>query len=96
MIFDKNHNEVKIGSWVKVLSIDPGFIATFSLNEAKIMKAMINKTFKVTEIAHNKPLIYQQFNPRNGISLALAPEEMELVKAEDLGKMNIVYFPTRH
>jgi len=57
---------------------------------------MINKTFKVTEIAHNKPLIYQQFNPRNGISLALAPEEMELVKAEDLGKMNIVYFPTRH
>ena len=96
MIFDKNHNEVKIGSWVKVLSIDPGFIATFSLNEAKIMKAMINKTFKVTEIAHNKPLIYQQFNSRNGISLALAPEEMELVKAEDLGKMNIVYFPTRH
>ena len=96
MIFDKNHNEVKIGSWVKVLSIDPGFIATFSLKEAKIMKAMINKTFKVIEIAHNKPLIYQQFNPRNGISLALAPEEMELVKAEDLGKMNIVYFPTRH
>ena len=96
MIFDKNHNEVKIGSWVKVLFIEPGFISTFPLNEAKIMKAMINKTFKVTEIAHNKPLIYQQFNSRNGISLALAPEEMELVKTEDLGKMNIVYFPTRH
>jgi hypothetical protein len=50
MIFDKNHNEVKIGSWVKVLSIDPGFIATFPLKEEKIMKAMINKTFKVIEI----------------------------------------------
>ena len=96
MIFDKNHNEVKIGSWVKVLSIDPGFIATFPLNEAKIMKAMINKTFKVTEIAHNKPLIYQQFNSRNGISLALAPEEMELVKAEDPGKVNIAHLPTMH
>ena len=60
------------------------------------MKAMINKTFKVIEIAHNKALIKQQFSAGTGISLALAPEEMELVKTEDLGKMNIVYFPTRH
>ena len=50
MIFDKNHNEVKIGSWVKVLFIEPGFISTFPLSEAKIMKAMINKTFKVIVI----------------------------------------------
>jgi hypothetical protein len=96
MIFDKNHNEVKIGSWVKVLSIDPGFISTFPLNEAKIVKGMINKIFKVVEIAHNKPLIYQQFNPRKGISLALDPEEMELVKTEDPGKVNIAQLPTIH
>lgn len=57
---------------------------------------MINKTFKVTEIAHNKPLIYQQLNSRNGISLALAPEEMELVKTEDPGKVNIAQLPTIH
>ncbi len=94
MIFDNNHNEVKIGSWVKVLSIDPGFISTFPLNEAKIVKGMINKIFKVVEIAHNKPLIYQQFNPRKGISLALDPEEMELVKTEEAGKVNIAHFPT--
>jgi hypothetical protein len=31
MIFDKNHNEVKIGSWVKVLFIELGFISTFPL-----------------------------------------------------------------
>ena len=96
MIFDKNHNEVKIGSWVKVLFIEPGFISTFPLNEAKIMKAMINKTFKVIEIAHNKALIKQQFSARTGISLALAPEEMELVKMEEAGKVNIAHFPTIH
>ena len=96
MIFDKNHNEVKIGSWVKVLFIEPGFISTFPRNEAKIVKAMINKTFKVIEIAHNKALIKQQFSARNGISLALAPEEMELVKTEDSGKVNIAHLPTIH
>ena len=94
MIFDKNHNEVKIGSWVKVLFIEPGFISTFPLNEAKIMKAMINKTFKVIETVHNKALIKQQFSTRNGISLALAPEEMELVKTEDSGKVNIAHLST--
>ena len=86
MIVDKNDNEVKIGSWVKVLSIDPGYIATYPLKEAKIMKSMINKIFEVTEIAHNKPLIYQEFNPRHGILLALEPEEMELVETEHAGK----------
>jgi|APDOM4702015248_1054824.scaffolds.fasta_scaffold57924_2 hypothetical protein len=96
MIFDKNHNEVKIGSWVKVLFIEPGFISTFPLNEAKIVKAMINKTFKVIEIAHSKALVKQQFSARKGISLALAPEEMELVKTEDPGKVNIAHLPTIH
>jgi hypothetical protein len=86
LIVDKNHNEVKIGSWVKLLSIDPGYIATFSLKEAKIMKSMINNIFEVTEIAYNKPLIHQQFNRREGISLALDPEEMELVETEHLAK----------
>lgn len=42
MIFDKNNREVKIGAWVKVLYIDPRFISTFSRNEAKIIKSMIN------------------------------------------------------
>ena len=95
MIFDKNHNEVKIGSWVKVLFIEPGFISTFPLNEAKIVKAMINKTFKVIEIAHSKALVKQQFSARKGILLALAPEEMELVKTEDPG-VNIAHLPTIH
>ena len=86
MIVDKNDNEVKIGSWVKVLSIDLGYIATFAPKEAKIMKSMINKAFEVTEIINNKPLIHQQFNRNEGISLALDPEEMELVETEHPGK----------
>jgi len=65
MIFDKNHNEVKMGSWVKVLFIEPGFISTFPLNEAKIVKGMINKIFKVVEIAVNirlSPLCHNYFH----------------------------------
>ena len=73
MIFDKNHNEVKIGSWVKVLFIEPGFISTFPLNEAKIMKAMVNKTFKVIEIVHNKALIKQQFSARTWNFIGFSP-----------------------
>jgi len=57
---------------------------------------MINKTFKVTEIVHNKALIKQQFGATSGISLALAPEEMELVKTEVPGKVNIAHLPTIH
>jgi len=79
MILDKKHNEVKIGSWVKVLFIDPGFILTFPSKKAKIMKAMINKTFDVVSIEHGKAFVYQAFDVNNGISLAIAPEEMELV-----------------
>ena len=79
MILDKNHNEVKIGSYVKVLFIDPGFISTFPYKEAKILKSMINKTFEVVDIAHERALVHQPFDIYNGFSLALASEEMELV-----------------
>ena len=79
MILDKNNNEVKIGSRVKVLFIDPNFIATFPPNEAKIMKAMINKTYEVREIEHGKALVNQPFDKYHSFSLALDSEEMELM-----------------
>jgi hypothetical protein len=82
MVVDKNNNEVKIGSLVRVLFIDPGFISTFSDDEAKIMKSMINKTFEVTEFMQGKALVYQSFDARNGFSLALDSAEMELVIGE--------------
>jgi len=78
MILDKKHNEVKIGSWVKVLFIEPGFISRFLSKNAKIMKAMINKAFEVVSIKHGKALVYQAFDVNNGFSFVLAPEEMEL------------------
>ena len=79
MIFDNNYNEVKIGSWVKVLFIDPNFISTFPHDESKIMKAMINKTYEVIDIEHGKALVNQPFDKYNSFTLALASEEMELV-----------------
>ncbi len=79
MILDRNHNEVKIGSKVKVLFIEPGFISTFPYKKAKIMKTMINKTFEVVGIEHGKVMVHQPFDALNGFTLVLASEEMELV-----------------
>ena len=79
MVFDKNNNEVKIGSWVKVLFIEPGFISTFSQDKARILKAMINKTYEVIDIEHGRAIVYQSFDEVDGIALALASEETELV-----------------
>jgi hypothetical protein len=78
VVLDKNNREVKIGSLVKVLLIEPDFILTFPYEEAKIMKSMINKTFEVVEIEQGKALVYQPFNTFKGFSLALDSEEMEL------------------
>ena len=80
MIVDKNGKEVKIGSFVKVLYIEPGFISTHPHKEAKILEAMINKTFEVVDIQHEKAVLVEQlFNRFNGFQLALDSEEMELV-----------------
>jgi hypothetical protein len=79
MVFDKNHNEVKIGSWVKVLFIESDFVSTFPYNIAKTLKAMINKTYEVIEIEHGKAIVHQSFDEVHGFALALASEETELV-----------------
>lgn len=79
MIVDKNNNEVKIGAWVKVLFIEPGFIDTFPPDHAKIMKTMINKNFEVIGFAHGKALVNQPFDKLQSFSLALDSSEMELV-----------------
>ncbi len=83
MIFDKNQREVKIGSWVKVISIDDDFVSASPKNIAEQTKLMLNKELKVTELAHNKALVHLQPLPKkyrfNCFSLALSSEEMELV-----------------
>ena len=84
MILDRNHNEVKIGSKVKVLFIEPGFISTFPYKEEKIMKSMINKTFEIVGIEHGKAMVHQPFDALNGFTLALASEEMELVDKNEV------------
>jgi len=81
MVFDKNRKEVKIGSWVRVIYIDPGFISTFPSNKSKEIRSMLNQVLEVTEFAHGKALVSQQDQSNNdrGFSLALSSEEMELV-----------------
>jgi hypothetical protein len=79
MVLDKNYNEVKIGSWIKVLFIEPDFISTFPQDKVRILKAMINKTYEVIDMEHGKAIVNQSFDEVHGFSLALASEEMELV-----------------
>ena len=79
MVFDKNHKEVKVGSWVKVLSIEPDFLSTFPSNEAEGLRTMLNKVLEVTEIAHGKALVKHEFNENYSFSLAFDSEEIELV-----------------
>ena len=79
MVFDKNHKEVKVGSWVKVLSIEPDFLSTFPSNEAEGLRTMLNQVLEVTEIAHGNALVKHEFNERHSFSMALDSEEMELV-----------------
>ncbi|OEU48862.1 MAG: hypothetical protein BA866_00290 [Desulfobulbaceae bacterium S5133MH15] len=86
MICDRNKKEVKIGSLVKVLYIDPNFILTFPPDEAKGMSSMLNQVKEVTEFAHGKALVNHKFNNFHSFSLALEPEEMELVDNPILNK----------
>ena len=78
MILDKHNNEVKIGSWIKVLFIEPDFISSFSENEGEIIKSMINKAFEVSEVKDGKALVYQPFDRFSGFTLALESNEIEI------------------
>jgi hypothetical protein len=86
MVFDINHKEVKIGSWVKVISIDYNFVSSLPIHDAEQIKLMLNQVLQVTEIAHNKALVNLQPLPEkyryNYFSLALSSEEMELVNRQ--------------
>ena len=84
MVFDKNNNEVKIGSWIKVLFIEPGFLSTFPQDKARRLKAMINNTSEVIDIEHGKAIVHQSFDEAHAFALALASEETELVNQHQI------------
>ena len=83
MVFDKNQREVKIGSWVKVISIDYDFVSSLPDHDAEQIKLMLNQVLEVTEFYHNKALVKLHPLPEkytyNSFALALSSEEMELV-----------------
>jgi len=49
------------------------------VNKARILKAMINKTYEVIDIEHGKAIVHQSFDEVHGFALVLASEETELV-----------------
>jgi hypothetical protein len=82
MVLDKCGKEVKVGSWVKVVYIDSGYIAALPNNEANEIKSMLHKVLKVTDIVYGKALVKLSNPPDNfrSQSLALSSEEMELIE----------------
>lgn len=81
MICDINNKEVKIGSSVKIIYIDPGYISSLPNDLGELVKGMLNKVFKVTELVHGTAVVETQMLPNKyeGIGLGLSSEEMELV-----------------
>ena len=81
MICDINNKEVKIGSSVKIIYIDPGYISSLPNDLGKLVKGMLYKVVKVTELVHGTAVVETQMLPNKyeGISLGLSSNEMELV-----------------
>ncbi len=82
MVSDRYGQEVKVGSWVKVIYIDPNYIESLPDDDAIEIESMLDQVLKVTEIIHGKALVKLsvQLNKFKSMSLALSSEEMELIK----------------
>lgn len=84
MPVDKHGNEVKVGSRVRVIEIDPGITANLSKEEARDISSMLNEVFEVYEIdeyggAWVEKLWGRGEGQTESHSLSLSSSEMELV-----------------
>lgn len=80
---DRNGNIVAIGSKVRILSIDPGLVASLPADERERVRSMIGCSLFVDEIdEHGFAIVTQDWVVDNGKteshSISLAPTEMEL------------------
>jgi hypothetical protein len=85
MVADKNGKEVKIGSKVKVLLIDPNITKHLPADEAHDIQSMLNDVLEVYEIdANERVWVEKWWNRGEGKteshSLALSSSEMELIE----------------
>jgi len=90
MPLDKNGHEVKVGSLVKVLKIDPKVTEFLSDDEAKDVNSMLNEIFEVYEIdEHGGAWVEKWWDRGEGQteshSLSLSSSEMELVNGNVKG-----------
>jgi len=53
MLHDRNRNEVKEGSKVRVVMIDPKVIASLADDELSNVTSMLNEVFEVYELDEN-------------------------------------------
>lgn len=84
MPIDKNGNEVKVGSLVRVLKIDQSLIAVLPDEELDDVKSMLNEVIEVHEIdEYDCAWVEKWWDRGNGEteshSLSLSSSEMELV-----------------
>ncbi len=84
MPVDKNGNEVKVGSLVRVLKIDQSLIAVLPDEELDDVKSMLNEVLEVYEIdEYDCAWVEKWWDRGNGEteshSLSLSSSEMELV-----------------
>ena len=84
MAVDKNGKEVKVGSLVKVLNIDPGITKVLLEKETKDVLSMVGDVLKVYEVSSEYASVEKIWDRGNGKteshSLSLSAQEMELIQ----------------
>ena len=90
MAVDKNGNEVKVGSLVRVIKIDPSLIEILPDEEVDDVKSMLNDVLEVYEIDEYDCAWVEKWWDRGdgeteSHSLSLSSSEMELANDVNTG-----------
>ena len=85
MLHDRNRNEVKEGSKVRVVMIDPKVIASLADDELSDVTSMLDEVFEVYEIDENNLAWVEKWwdcgeSESKSHSLALSSAEIELAE----------------
>ncbi len=84
---DQKGNLVHVADRVKVLSIDPLYIAGLPEDERELVGSMIGEIFRVEKIEHAKYMyISRRWHLAGGLhqyhSICLSPDEVELINTK--------------
>lgn len=82
---DRNGRSVSVGSWVRLVTLPESFLSSLPADEIDDVRSMIGELFEVNEIDQyghawvGKGWTNPEGDRYHGHSLALSPEEMEVV-----------------